>query len=219
MKPLDNEDIEILKDKEFFEENNRLIRENRKARLQQVQQGKTPWEYHMPVMGPMVEATDQVSQGKYGKAAVSVGLAAGEVVLPGLVGRGVKLVGPVVRKGVGMMVGKGVEKVIERVGQQGVGKIGRQGVKGSKGLKKNIQAFKHDFKYSDRIRMRALEDPVSHNFHYSFDDAILKAKPILKNNEYKIFQLKGTMDRKNGVFEIGLTKDGIIDHRFFRPIK
>jgi hypothetical protein len=59
----------------------------------------------------------------------------------------------------------------------------------------------------------------SHNFPYSFDDAILATKPIPKNNGYQMFQLNGTMKGKNGVFEIGLTKDGIIDHRFFRPIK
>jgi len=79
--------------------------------------------------------------------------------------------------------------------------------------------FKHSFKYADRVRMRAVQDPVSHNFPYSFDDAILSTKPILKNNGYKIFQQSGIMNGKNGVFEIGLTKNGIIDHRFFRPIK
>ena len=85
--------------------------------------------------------------------------------------------------------------------------------------KTSTNAFKHSFKYADRVRMRAVQDPVSHNFPYSFDDAILSTNPILKNNGYKIFQQSGTMNGKNGVFEIGLTKDGIIDHRFFRPIK
>ncbi len=85
--------------------------------------------------------------------------------------------------------------------------------------KTSTNAFKHSFKYADRVRMRAVQDPVSHNFPYSFDDAVLSTQPILKNNGYKIFQQSGTMNGKNGVFEIGLTKDGIIDHRFFRPIK
>jgi len=79
--------------------------------------------------------------------------------------------------------------------------------------------YNHSFKYADRVRMRGVQDPVSHNFPYSFDDAILATKPILKKDGYQMFQLKGTMNGKNGVFEIGLTKDGIIDHRFFRPIK
>lgn len=80
-------------------------------------------------------------------------------------------------------------------------------------------AFKHNFKYANRVRMRAVEDPVSHNFPYSFDDFILGTRPIPQKNGYNIFQLSGEMNGKNGVFEIGLTKDGIIDHRFFRPAK
>ena len=67
--------------------------------------------------------------------------------------------------------------------------------------------------------MRGVQDPVSHNFPYSFDDVILSTQPILKSNGYKIFQQSGTMNGRKGVFEIGLTKDGIIDHRFFRPTK
>ena len=85
--------------------------------------------------------------------------------------------------------------------------------------KTSTNAFKHSYKYDDRVRVRGVQDPVSHNFPYSFDDAILSTNPILKNNGYKIFQQSGTMNGKNGVFEIGLTKDGLIDHRFFRPIK
>lgn len=37
-------------------------------------------------------------------------------------------------------------------------------------------AFKHSFKYADRVRMRAVQDPVSHNFPNSFDDAYLVTK-------------------------------------------
>ena len=90
---------------------------------------------------------------------------------------------------------------------------------GQQTVKTSTNAFKHSFKYADRVRMRAVQDPVSHNFSYSFDDAILSTGPILKNNGYKIFQQAGAMNGKNGVFEIGLTKGGIIDHRFFRPTK
>ena len=80
--------------------------------------------------------------------------------------------------------------------------------------------------YAPRVRVRALEDPVSHNFPYSFDQYIIQSKPILESNGYKIYQFPGTMHGsvkngvpqiKSGVFEIGMTKDGIIDHRFFRP--
>jgi hypothetical protein len=83
----------------------------------------------------------------------------------------------------------------------------------------STNVFKHSVKYADRVRMRAVQDPVSHNFPYSFDDAILSTNPILKNNGYKIFQQSGTMNGKSGVFEIGFTKNGVIDHRFFRPFK
>ncbi len=73
--------------------------------------------------------------------------------------------------------------------------------------------------YDPRVRVRAVEDPVSHNFPHSLDDAILSTKPIPKKNGYNIFQKSGTMNGKEGVFEIGVTKDGIINHRFFRPNK
>jgi RHS repeat-associated protein len=71
--------------------------------------------------------------------------------------------------------------------------------------------------YDPRVRMRALEEPVSHNFPYSFDNIILSTNPVAKPNGYRIFQHPGTMNRHKGVFEIGVTKDFVIDHRFFRP--
>ena len=79
--------------------------------------------------------------------------------------------------------------------------------------------YKHQFKYADRVRMRGVQDPVSHNFPYSFDDAILSTTAIEKSGGYKIFQLQGAMNGKPGVYEIGLQPSGIIDHRFFRPFK
>ncbi|OUS23372.1 hypothetical protein A9Q98_14895 [Thalassotalea sp. 42_200_T64] len=89
-----------------------------------------------------------------------------------------------------------------------------------------------DLKYARRVRARGVEDPTSHNFPYSFDKDILSTKPIPKKNGYNIYHKKGAMKGKvvtdprtgvrtqkykEGVFEIGVTKDGIIDHRFFRP--
>jgi hypothetical protein len=59
--------------------------------------------------------------------------------------------------------------------------------------KRETNTFKHSYKYADRVRMRAVQDPVSHNFPYSFDDAILSTNPILENNGYKIFQQSGTI--------------------------
>jgi hypothetical protein len=89
-----------------------------------------------------------------------------------------------------------------------------------------------DLKYAPRVRARGVEDPKSHNFPYSFDKDILSTKPIPKKNGYNIYQKEGTMtgkvvtdpktgvrtqQYKEGVFEIGVNKDGVIDHRFFRP--
>lgn len=81
------------------------------------------------------------------------------------------------------------------------------------------EAFSHGYSYADRVQARAIEDPVSHNFPYSFDDVIVKTNPVAKANGYNIYRAPGTMGNKSGVFEIGVTKDGVIDHRFFRPNK
>ena len=60
------------------------------------------------------------------------------------------------------------------------------------------------------------------------------AKPIIQKDGYKIYRLEGSMagkkvtdpqtgakvqQYKDGVYEIGVNKKGIIDHRFFRPYK
>jgi len=79
--------------------------------------------------------------------------------------------------------------------------------------------FTHGYKYDARVAGRAAEDPVSHNFPYRFDDTVLSTTPVSKPNGYNMFRQPGTMNGKEGVFEIGVTKDGVIDHRFFRPNK
>ncbi len=84
---------------------------------------------------------------------------------------------------------------------------------------KTSSLFTHGFKYANKVRERALTDPRGHNFPYSFDDLILKSNPINKPNGYQIFRLNGTMNGNPGFFEIGLTKENIIDHRVFRIFK
>jgi hypothetical protein len=79
--------------------------------------------------------------------------------------------------------------------------------------------YSHGYLYADRVRARGVQDPVSHNFPYSMDDAILATPPIPKANGYNIFQMPGNMNGKGGVYEIGVNKNGVIDHRFFRPDK
>ncbi len=66
----------------------------------------------------------------------------------------------------------------------------------------------HNLKYDPRVRMRALEDPVSHNFPYRFDDAILETTPIPKSNGYNIFQLEG-----GNVSDLALSKQTIENQR------
>ncbi len=44
-------------------------------------------------------------------------------------------------------------------------------------------------------------------------------KPIYKPDGYRIYQHRGYMNGKIGYFEIGVTPNNNINHRFFRPIK
>jgi hypothetical protein len=83
----------------------------------------------------------------------------------------------------------------------------------------NPKLTSENFTYSRRVAERALADPHAHNFPYSFDKIVLSTKPIKKLNGYKMYQHEGYMNNKRGMFEIGVTKDRIIDHRFFRPDK
>jgi RHS repeat-associated protein len=84
-------------------------------------------------------------------------------------------------------------------------------------LRKDEKAIQYT--YDPRVRARGVEDPVSHNFPYSFDKHILESTAIPKKNGYNIYQLPGSMNGKKGVFEIGVNKKNVIDHRFFRPTK
>jgi RHS repeat-associated protein len=72
--------------------------------------------------------------------------------------------------------------------------------------------------YHPRVRERGLEDPSSHNFPYSYDQAILKTQPVLQEDGSLLYRLEGTMGKKEGVFEIGYNPEtDTIFHRFFRP--
>ncbi|MGB7068000.1 MAG: RHS repeat-associated core domain-containing protein, partial [Pyrinomonadaceae bacterium] len=70
--------------------------------------------------------------------------------------------------------------------------------------------------YDPRVRARALEDPVGHNFPFSFDNVILSHRPTVKSSGYRIFQKPGHLNNKAGVYEIGVTPKFVIDHRHFR---
>ena len=78
-------------------------------------------------------------------------------------------------------------------------------------------AFEHKFKYHPRVRQRGVEDPKAHNFPYTFDDVILKEKPILQNDASLLFKKAGTLNDKEGVFEIAVNpQTKTIFHRTFR---
>jgi len=53
------------------------------------------------------------------------------------------------------------------------------------------KAYKHSFEYNPRVRERALNDPVGHNFPYSFDDVILSTKPTRQANGSDLIGSRG----------------------------
>lgn len=78
-------------------------------------------------------------------------------------------------------------------------------------------AFEHGYKYHPRIRERGLEDPRAHNFPYSFDDVILREKPITQADGSLLYRKPGDVSGRSGVYEIALNPDtGIIFHRTWR---
>ncbi|MBW8360993.1 MAG: RHS repeat-associated core domain-containing protein [Kaistella sp.] len=78
---------------------------------------------------------------------------------------------------------------------------------------------KSPVRYDKKVRERGLQDPVGHNFPYSFDEHVLDTTPIPKKNGYKMYQKEGSVNNTDGVFEIGVKNDGVIDHRVFRSNK
>ena len=77
-------------------------------------------------------------------------------------------------------------------------------------------AFKHALKYHPRIRARGVEDGIAHNFPYSFDDIILKTKPIVQKDGSLMYKHLGYMNGTEGYFEIAVNpKTQLIFHRQF----
>lgn len=78
-------------------------------------------------------------------------------------------------------------------------------------------AVEHGYKYHPRIRQRGVEDPRAHNFPYSFDDVILKEKPIVQKDGSLLYRKAGEINGRDGVYEIALNPDsGTIFHRTWR---
>jgi hypothetical protein len=75
----------------------------------------------------------------------------------------------------------------------------------------------HQYKYHERIRARGVQDPKAHNFPYSFDKSILTAKPTVQQDGSLLYRKSGSLNGKNGVFEIALNPETkTIFHRTFR---
>ena len=78
-------------------------------------------------------------------------------------------------------------------------------------------AFEHGYKYHPRVRARGVEDPVAHNFPYSYDDVILKENPIVQSDGSLLYRKAGSINGKNGTYEVALNPEtNTIFHRTWR---
>ncbi|MSW77049.1 MAG: hypothetical protein F2828_05265 [Actinobacteria bacterium] len=78
-------------------------------------------------------------------------------------------------------------------------------------------AFSHGYTYDPRIWQRAMQDPLGHNFPYSFDDVILQSTPVTQADGSLLYRVAGSITGKDGVFEIAVNwVRGAIFHRTFR---
>jgi hypothetical protein len=76
--------------------------------------------------------------------------------------------------------------------------------------------FTHGYAYSPRIRARAVQDPVGHNFPYSYDDVILKSTPVAQADGSLLYRVPGSINSKDGFFEIAVNPSTeTIFHRTF----
>lgn len=72
------------------------------------------------------------------------------------------------------------------------------------------------YTYAPRVRERAVQDPGAHNFPYSFDQEILKTRPIKEVDGSNTYILSGSMNDKNGFFILGVNeRTKTIFHRSF----
>ncbi|HVE95052.1 MAG TPA: DNRLRE domain-containing protein [Acidimicrobiales bacterium] len=77
-------------------------------------------------------------------------------------------------------------------------------------------AFSHGYSYHPRIRARGVQDPVGHNFPYSYDDVILRSAPVGQADGSLLYRVPGSINGKDGFFELAVNPDtGTIFHRTF----
>ncbi|MGL5720598.1 MAG: DUF637 domain-containing protein, partial [Alphaproteobacteria bacterium] len=116
---------------------------------------------------------------------------------------------------------KGVAKELQKP-QKTIGK--REGIRKTTNtenltrekISQTKDVFKHRYKYHLRIRERSLQDPTGHNFPYSFDDIILKVKPIIQKDGSLLYRAPGVLGNKKGYFEMAINpRTETIFHRVF----
>ena len=84
-------------------------------------------------------------------------------------------------------------------------------------VEKEITSATNSYTYHPRIRARAVQDPIAHNFPYSFDSAILESKSIIQADGSLLYSRTGSINNTSGVYEIAINpKSNVIFHRQFK---
>ena len=81
-----------------------------------------------------------------------------------------------------------------------------------------VAASSGELQYSERVEARSLEESgPNHNFPRSFDrDIIRNGQKSFGKNGYEQYNLRGSINGKEGSYELGI-QNGQVIHRFFRP--
>jgi hypothetical protein len=73
--------------------------------------------------------------------------------------------------------------------------------------------------YSPRIRARGVQDPLYHNFPYSYDAEILASTPVVQTDGSLLFRVPGFVNGKSIVYEIAMNPETrLIFHRMVKDI-
>ena len=76
----------------------------------------------------------------------------------------------------------------------------------------------NSYHYAERVFQRAVQDPLFHDFPKQLDKLIMKSKPVVRPDGFRLYKASGSINNTLGNYEIGIY-NGQITHRFFNPIK